>query len=222
VLVSDTILPISGALSMLASRGFAKMLAEPTLVALSGEPASFLAGGEFPIPMPQGLGAVTVTYRKFGIALKFTPYVIGDQTIQLKMETSVSDINPSLGVRSASVTVPGLTQRESSTTIRLRDGQSFVVAGLLSEKMNNTVSKFPLLGDIPVLGMLFRSTSFRRAETELMVVCTAHIVGAIPEGQSVQLPGEDEVSAPSDVELFLLGSVESHKKVPVGRVGFMR
>jgi pilus assembly protein CpaC len=214
--------PLSATLNLMASRGFAKVLAEPTLVALSGQEANFLAGGEFPIPIPSGLGNVTVTYKKFGIALKFTPFVLGDQTVQLKMDTSVSDIDTSLGIQSGGVTVPGLTQRESATTVRLRDGQSFAIAGLLSDRIRNSVSKVPLLGDIPVLGMLFRSQSFRRDETELMVVCTVHLVSPLGAGETIQLPGEDEISHPGDLELFFLGTVESHKKVPVGRVGFIR
>jgi pilus assembly protein CpaC len=214
--------PITATLSLLSSHGFAKTLAEPTLVALSGQEASFLAGGEFPIPLPAALGTTVVEYKKFGIQLKFVPFVLGDDTIQLKMLTSVSDVDFSLGIRLSQVTVPGLTQRESSTTIRLRDGQSFAVAGLLSDKIRSTVDKVPGLGDLPILGALFRSTSFRHEETELMVVVTAHLVNPMQKGDRIAVPGEDEISDPNDLELFLLGLPEAHAAAPAGKVGFMR
>jgi pilus assembly protein CpaC len=214
--------PFSATLSLLSSRGFAKTLAEPTLVALSGQEASFLAGGEFPVPIPQALGQVVVEYKKFGIQLKFQPFVLGDDSIQLKLATSVSDLDPTVGITMNQVTVPGLTQRESSTTVRLRDGQSFAIAGLLSDKMRSTVNKVPLLGEIPLLGALFRSNSFRREESELLVVVTAHLVQPIGEGRRLALPGENEVSDPNDVELFLLGFEERHKRAPVGKMGFIR
>jgi pilus assembly protein CpaC len=217
--------PITATLSLLSSRGFAKTLAEPTLVALSGQEASFLAGGEFPVPLPQALGQVVIEYKKFGIQLKFVPFVLGDETIQLKLQTVVSDVDFSLGIRLASITVPGLTQRESSTTVRLRDGQSFAIAGLLADRLRSSVDKLPFLGDLPILGMLFRSVSFRHEETELLVVVTARLVKPFARGEAIPLPGEDEVSDPSDLELFLLGIGESHSAPPgrpTGKVGFMR
>jgi pilus assembly protein CpaC len=219
--------PFSAALSVLSQRGYARTLSEPTLVALSGQTATFLAGGEFPVPMPQALGTVGVDYKKFGVQLSFTPTVVG-QTIQLKMAATVSDIDFSLGLRLASVTVPGLTSRYSDTTVRLKDGESFAIAGLLSDKVRSSVDKVPGLGDLPVLGMLFRSTSYRREETELLVVVTAHLVRA--QGDRPAVPGEDTLSDPSDLELFLLGTIESKegrdpsrpKKKPSGKVGFAR
>jgi pilus assembly protein CpaC len=222
--------PFAAALSVLSSRGYARTLSEPTLVALSGQPATFLAGGEFPIPMPQSLGQIGIDYRKFGVQLQFVPTVMG-QNIQLKMAATVSDIDFSLGVRLAAVTVPGLTERHSETTVRLRDGESFAIAGLLSDKVRSNVDKVPGLGDLPVLGLLFRSTSYRRDETELLVVVTAHLVR--PLGDRPQLPGEDTLGDPSDLELFLVGSIESkeapddrlhpHRRTrPQGPVGFAR
>lgn len=225
--------PFSAALSLLANKGYARTLAEPTLVAMSGKSASFLAGGEFPIPLPQSLGQIAVEYRKFGIQLEFEPTVIGPD-IQMNLGVTVSDIDYSLGVRLASTTVPGLTERHSKTTVRLRDGQSFVIAGLLSDQVRSTVDKVPWLGDIPVLGTLFRSSSYRREETELLVVVTAHLVQPLDERP--QLPGEHETSDPGDLELFLLGKSESidegnkrpqptkrrKKGKPVGAVGFQR
>ncbi|HJZ85167.1 MAG TPA: type II and III secretion system protein family protein [Polyangia bacterium] len=218
---SQSDVPLSGALSLLSERGFAKTLAEPTLVALSGQEATFLAGGEFPIPLTQALGQVYVDFKKFGIQLRFTPFVLGDETIQLKLSASVSDVDYTVGVRLNQVTVPGLTTRESSTTVRLRDGQGFAIAGLLSDRMRSTVDKLPGLGDLPILGALFRSVSFRHDETELLVVITAHLVTPRPRGEHIPVPGEDEVSDPSDLELFLLGTDEAHHDAPAGKVGFV-
>ncbi len=224
--------PFSAALSLLSSRGYARTLAEPSLVALSGKSASFLAGGEFPVPLPQSLGQIAVEYRKFGIQLEFTPTVIGDD-IQLDLSMTVSDIDYSIGVKLASTTVPGLTERFSRSTVRLKDGESFVIAGLLSDKVRSNVDKVPWLGDVPVLGVLFRSSSYRRDETELLVVVTAHRVGPLSERPT--LPGEHATTDPSDLELFLLGKYESidteddepqpkrrKRRAPVGAVGFKR
>jgi len=219
--------PFSAALSILGRRGYARTLSEPTLVALSGQTATFLAGGEFPVPLPQALGQIGVDYKKFGVQLSFTPTVVG-ATIQLKLAATVSDIDFALGLRLASVTVPGLTSRYSETTVRLKDGESFAVAGLLSDRVRSSVDKVPGLGDLPVLGMLFRSTSYRREETELLVVVTARLVRA--QNDHPMMPGEDTLADPSDLELFLLGTIESregrdglhpHKK-PAGKVGFAR
>jgi pilus assembly protein CpaC len=226
--------PFSAALSLLSRKGYSRTLAEPTLVALNGKKAQFLAGGEFPIPLPQSLGQIAVEYRKFGIQLSFTPTVVG-KDIQLNLAMTVSDVDQSLGVRLASTTVPGLTSRHSQTTIRLRDGQSFVIAGLLSDKVRSAVDKVPFLGDVPILGTLFRSSSYRRDETELLVVVTANLVR--PLNKRPTLPGEFSTSDPSDLELFLLGKHESidtgaesprrkrrrrKRNKPVGAVGFKR
>jgi Flp pilus assembly secretin CpaC len=198
--------PFAAALSVLSQRGYARTLSEPTLVALSGQPATFLAGGEFPVPMPAALGTVGVDYKKFGVQLQFVPTVVGSQ-IQLKLASTVSDIDFSLGVSVGGVSVPGVTSRHSETTVRLRDGESFAIAGLLSDRVRSSVDKVPGLGDLPILGTLFRSTSYRREETELLVVVTAHLVS--PQGDKPVMPGEDMLADPSDVELFFLGSIES-------------
>ena len=228
--------PFSAALSLLSNKGYARVMAEPTLVALSGESATFLAGGEFPIPLPQSLGNIGVEYKKFGIQLEFTPTVIGDN-IQVAVAVTVSDIDFSLGVKLASDTVPGLTTRHADTTVRIQDGQSFVIAGLLSDSVRSNVDKVPWLGDLPILGTLFRSTSYRREETELLVVVTAHRVRPLEDRP--ELPGEFQKVDPSDLELFLLGSTESlhgggderptnkqasarNRRTPVGAIGFKR
>jgi pilus assembly protein CpaC len=197
---------------------------------MSGKSASFLAGGEFPVPLPQSLGQLAVEYRKFGIQLTFTPTVSGDD-IQLDLGVTVSDIDPSLGIRLASTNVPGLRERHSQTTVRLTDGQSFVIAGLLADEVRSTVDKVPGLGDLPILGALFRSSGYQRQETELLVVVTAHKVQ--PLDQKPKLPGEHITVDPGDLELFLLGEIESQPdeaaaakarrgRKPAGAVGFKR
>lgn len=209
--------PFSAVLSLLEQNALAKTLAEPTLVAMTGQQARFLAGGEFPIPLSTGLGTVQVSYKKFGIQLTFTPTVLSEGLINLQLATEVSEIDPSLGVQLGGFAVPGLTSRQSDTTVRLRDGQSFAVAGLLSDKSRSSVAKVPGLGDIPILGALFRSSSFRRDETELLVVITARLVHPVGPRDAPALPGGDEVNDPDDFELFLLGRTGHRAKEPASR-----
>ncbi len=199
--------PFSAILNILEQSGLAKMLAEPTLVALSGQEAKFLVGGEIPIPIASSLGAISVLWKKFGIILNFTPTVIADGALHLKLAAEVSDIDPSRSVTIGGVSVPGLTTRQSETTVRLADGQSFAIAGLLSDKIQSTVSKIPLLGDIPILGALFRSVSYQRNETELLVVVTAHLAKPVAPHDAPHLPTENELNDPNDIQLFLFGSV---------------
>ena len=141
--------PFSAVLNVLEQSGLAKMLAEPTLVALSGQEAKFLVGGEFPVPMSSSLGAISVLWKKFGIILNFTPTVIADGALHLKLSAEVSDVDPTRSVTIGGISIPGLTSRQSETTVRLADGQSFAIAGLLSDKIQSTVSKIPLLGRHP-------------------------------------------------------------------------
>ena len=138
--------PFSAILTALESSGLAKMLAEPTLVALSGQEAKFLVGGEFPIPISTGLGTVSVQWKKFGIILNFTPTVIADGALHLKLQTEVSDIDPSRSVTVGGFSIPGLTSRQSETTVRLADGQSFAIAGLLSDRVRSNVQTDPVPG----------------------------------------------------------------------------
>ncbi|HEY2900433.1 MAG TPA: type II and III secretion system protein family protein [Polyangia bacterium] len=198
--------PFSAMLSMLESSGLAKTLAEPTLVAMSGQEAKFLAGGEFPIPMATGLGAITVQWKKFGIILNFVPTVIGAGTLHLKLQTEVSDVDPSRSVTVSGFSIPGLISRQSETTVRLSDGQSFAIAGLLSNKVRSQINKIPLLGDLPVLGALFRSVDYQRDESELLVVITARLTKPLAPHEVPPLPTDDELNDPNDFELFLLGS----------------
>ncbi len=198
-------LPFSGMLSLLESNGLAKVLAEPTLVTLSGQEAKFLAGGEIPIPLSSSFGSISVTWKKFGILLNFTPTVIGENTIHLKLAAEVSDLDPSASVTIAGTTIPGLSKRESETTVRLGDGQSFAIAGLLSDKVRSQIDKVPVLGNIPILGALFRSTAYRRDETELLVVVTARLAQPVAPEEVRPLPTDYAGAEPNDFSLFLMG-----------------
>ncbi len=197
--------PLSAMVSLMESNGLAKILAEPTLVSLSGQEAKFLAGGEFPVPFSTSFGQTSVNWKKFGIILNFTPTVIDEKTIHLKLASEVSDVDPARGVTIGGFFVPGLTSRQSETTVRLGDGQSFAIAGLLSNRIRSQIDKVPLLGDLPVLGALFRSVDYRRDESELLVVVTAHLAKPLAPHEVPALPTDEELNDPGDFELFLLG-----------------
>ncbi len=211
-------LGIEAILNGLETRGMAKTLAQPTLVAISGERASFLAGGEFPVPVAQSGGAgstnnaITVEFKPFGVSLGFTPTVLGDRTIHMIVEPEVSAIDPSASFTLGNLTIPGLRTRRASTTIELRDGESFAIAGLLSKDFQTTVDQVPLLGSIPIIGALFRSSNFKKGETELLIVVTPHLVAPLSPGQ-VRLP-TDRVKDPSEAETFLLGQPYHPQELP--------
>jgi pilus assembly protein CpaC len=190
----------------LKENGLIKILAEPTLVTLSGQEARFLAGGEFPIPVPQDFNVVTIAYKPFGVGLSFTPTVLSDDKISMQVAPEVSDLDFSTAVVLQGFVVPGLTTRRASTVIELADGQSFAIAGLLRETVREAVSKFPLLGDIPILGALFRSTEFQKNETELIIIVTPHLVK--PLDMARQTLPTDQYIEPNDFEWYLLGSLE--------------
>lgn len=190
----------------LKEEGLVRILAEPNLITLSGQTASFLAGGEFPVPVPQGLGTVGIEYKSFGVALSFTPTVLSDNKIHLKVMPEVSELDFSTAVGIGGVAVPGITTRQVSTTIELADGQSFAIAGLLRDTIRENVRKFPLLGEIPILGALFRSSSFQRNETELVVIVTPHLVR--PLDMARQTLPTDGYIMPTDAEFYLLGLMQ--------------
>lgn len=211
---------IEAFLNVLEDQGLSKTLAEPTLVALSGEKASFLAGGEFPIPVAQaggggaaaGAQAITVQFKSFGVSLGFTPTVLGDNLINLIVEPEVSSLDPSASVTVNGLTVPGLQTRRASTTLELRDGESFVLAGLLRTDFQTNVQQIPILGSIPIIGSLFRSTRFQKGETELLIVVTPRLVKPIRPDQ-VKLP-TDRVADPDVAETLLLGQDYKPKALP--------
>jgi pilus assembly protein CpaC len=174
---------------------------------MSGKEASFLAGGEFPIPVTQGGAggsstAVTIEYRDFGVKLKMTPVVLGQGRIRLTVEPEVSDLDFTTAVRFNGFVVPGLTSRKVKTVIELNEGQTFSIAGLLNNSITSNKDVTPLLGDLPVLGVLFRSVRFQRKETELVVLVTPHLVEGMNAGQVPPVPGE-KWRDPSEWQLFM-------------------
>jgi len=197
---------VTGFIDALKGDGLVKVLAEPTLVALSGQKASFLAGGEFPILVPQSNDQVTVEFRSFGVALSFTPTVIDSDKISIQVSPEVSELDFTTAVTFAGTRIPGLNVRRASTVIELADGQSFAIAGLLQERIREVVSKFPLLGEIPILGALFRSSSFERGETELIIIVTPRLVK--PLDMATQSLPTDHYVEPNDVDFFLFGRLQ--------------
>lgn len=195
-------------LAALQENNLLRVLARPNLVAISGEPASFLAGGEFPIPVAQagGTGASTVTieFREFGVKLDFVAIALGDGRIRLQCMPEVSDLDFSVAVQMGGFVVPGLTQRRVDTTVELADGQSLAIAGLLSHNVAANKSAIPVLGELPVLGALFRSTRYQRRETELVVFVTPRLVAGVNPAEVPAAPGANW-RHPSREELFLLG-----------------
>ena len=213
---------IEAVLDVLERRGLSKTLAQPTLIALSGEKASFLAGGEFPIPVAQSGGsggggggggnAITVEFKPFGVGLSFTPTVLGDKVINMIIEPEVSSIDPTASVSINGIVVPGLQTRRASTTVELRDGESFAIAGLLRSDYQTTVRQLPGLGSIPILGALFRSSSFQKGETELLIVVTPRLVKPIRPDQ-VRLP-TDRIEDPRPIDVLIDGEGYRPKALP--------
>ena len=198
-------LDLIGALDLAETTGQATTLTAPNLTALSGETGTFLAGGEVPIPISQGLGAVSVEYKQYGVSLGYTPTVLGDGRISLRVRPEVSQLDYANAVSLSGTRVPGLTTRRAETTVELGSGQSFVIGGLLQNNHNNTINKAPFLGDIPILGALFRSNQYQRNETELVIVITPYLVKPVNASQ-IALPS-DGYKAPTDAERLLLGQL---------------
>ncbi|PKN52149.1 MAG: pilus assembly protein CpaC [Deltaproteobacteria bacterium HGW-Deltaproteobacteria-13] len=194
----------------LKDRGLIKVLAEPTLITMSGKKANFLAGGEYPVPIPQAQTAtnqtIAIEYKTFGVSLNFTPTVLGNGRISMDVAPEVSDLDFSNSVLLSGYVVPGLTVRRVSTSVELADGQSFAVAGLLKDDVRESVDKIPFLGDIPVLGVLFRSSEFKKNETELVIIVTPHLVK--PVDLAKQTLPTDQFVEPNDLEFYLLGREE--------------
>lgn len=197
--------------------GIAKILAEPNLTTLTGEPAKFLAGGEFPIPVPQADGQVTIDYKEFGVSLGFLPVVLESGIINLKVDVAVSDLisDNSLatglgGGSSSALFVPALVKRSASSTLELASGQTIAIAGMLNESLRENVSKFPGLGDIPILGALFRSQEFVKDQTELVIFVTPRLARPITP-EEIRLPTGSFV-APSDLEFYLLGRLHGERE----------
>ena len=198
------------AINALEQKGLARSLAEPNLVALSGDTASFLAGGEYPIPVAGQLGQITVDYKKYGVGLAFTPTVLSRGLINMKIEPEVSqiDTNPAHTVSiTGGISIPALIVRRASTTIELRDGQSFVIGGLLQTNNRNQVDQLPWVGSVPVLGALFSSKSYQKDQTDLVIIVTPHLVKPARPGDVIKTAADDTLP-PNDADFFLLGKTE--------------
>lgn len=191
----------------LEEKGIIRTLAEPNLVSMSGETASFLAGGEFPIPVSAGLGEVTIEYRKFGVGLAFTPTVLDNGVINLKVAPEVSQLDVQNSVEIGGVRVPGLRVRRANTTVELRNSQSFAIAGLLQNETSNTRENVPWLGKLPIIGSLFSSTRYQSAETELVIIVTPHLARPVSDRNLLGTP-LDGAALPSDSDAFLMGKIE--------------
>ena len=208
------------ALDAAKEKGLAKVLAEPTLTTLTGQEAEFLSGGQFPIPVSNGLNGVTIEFKKFGVGLKFLPVVLSDGRINLKVNVSVSELvdTSSLVLQSEGASlrtfVPSLRERSVSATVELGDGQSMGLAGLLDDNLRELVTKFPGLGSLPVLGALFRSQQYQKGQTELVIMVTPHLARPVAPG-SVTLP-TDKFVEPTDAEFYLLGRTEGSRKPASG------
>jgi pilus assembly protein CpaC len=207
---------VNAALDALAEEGLVNVLAEPNLTALSGETASFLAGGEFPIPIDSDKDGLKIEFKEFGISLAFTPTVLSAQRISLRVRPEVSDLTDKGAVNINGLVIPALATRRAETTVELGSGQSFAIGGLMSTDIENELSKYPGLGDLPVLGTLFRSQRFQSSETELVIIVTPYLVRPVDE--PVLAAPTDGYRAPNDVERILEGRLHSARLQP-GRAG---
>lgn len=199
-------------LEALETKGVVRTLAEPNLVALSGQEAKFLAGGEVPVPVAQEGGVISIEFKPFGIELNFIPRVVDNDLINLELEAAVSEIDPTNGFEVNGFQIDAFSRRETSTTVEMRDGESFAIAGLLQDNFSDNASQLPWLGDIPVLGALFRSASYQRAQTELVIIITAHLVSPV-RGDVLALP-TDRIKPPSEKDLFLFGRTAAGTRAP--------
>lgn len=192
-------------LEALETKGVVRTLAEPNLTALSGQEAKFLAGGEYPVPVAQDNDTTTIEFKPFGVELNFVPRVVDDGVVNLEMAAAVSSLDPSNGITTDGLSVDAFRRRDTSTTVALRDGESFAIAGLLQDDFRDNNGQVPWLGDVPVLGALFRSADYQRSQTELVIIVTAHLVTPT-RGEALALP-TDRVKLPSERDLFLNGRV---------------
>ncbi|MGI9326592.1 MAG: type II and III secretion system protein family protein [Pseudomonadales bacterium] len=200
------------ALDIAKENGLAKILAEPTLTTLTGQEATFLSGGEFPIPVPRGDDGVTVVFKEFGVGLKFLPVVLAPEVINVKLDITVSELinSNTIGISTPETTatflIPSLSKRSANATVELREGQTIGIAGLINENLREIVTKFPGLGELPVLGPLFRSQEFVNNETELLILVTPRIAKAIAPDK-IKLPTDNFIE-PSDMDFYLMGRLE--------------
>jgi pilus assembly protein CpaC len=206
---------ISGDLSLMEGNNLARVLAEPTLVALSGQSASFLAGGEIPIPVPQGLGTTSIQFKPYGVGLTLTPTVLSPQRIALKVAPEASQLDFTNALTINGVTVPALTTRRTDTTVELGDGESFLIGGLIDRETISNVNKVPLLGDLPIIGAFFKQLSYSQNDKELVIIVTPHLVSPIAKGAPLPTtPGEQSEQRDGPVWSSFVGGVLSRDAAP--------
>jgi pilus assembly protein CpaC len=202
-------------ITALEQKGLVRRLAEPNLITLSGDPARFLAGGEFPVPVAAttqgGIPTITIEFKKFGVELAFVPTVLARGVINLRVEPSVSELDFTNAVTISGTTIPALTKRDARTTVELRDGQSFAIAGLLQTRSAKNIDQVPWLGSVPVIGALFRSSGYLQNETDLVIIVTPRLVGPAVPGQRVASPLDSRLPG-NDVDFFLNGQPEVRKR----------
>ncbi len=203
-------------LEALEQKGLVRMLAEPNLSALSGQEASFLAGGEYPVPVNQEDGAITIEFKPFGVELDFIPRVVDGDLINLELQAAVSALDPSVSLETGGLVISGFSRRETETTVELRDGESFAIAGLIEDDFVDSAAQVPWLGDVPVLGALFRSADFERNQSELVIIVSAHLV--TPTRSDVYALPTDRIRPPSESDLFLFGKTERTQAGAAGEV----
>ncbi|MDF3412975.1 type II and III secretion system protein family protein [Sulfitobacter sp. M57] len=200
-------------LEALEKKGVVRFLAEPNLVALSGQEAKFLAGGEYPVPVAQLNGRISVKFKPYGVELAFIPRVVDKDVINLEMRAAVSAIDPTNSIALGNgIEISAFTRRETSSTVELRDGESFAIAGLLTDDFVDNSSQLPWIGDVPVLGALFRSADYQRNQTELVIIVTAHLVTPT-RGEALALP-TDRIKPPTEKDLFLFGRTAEDTRTP--------
>ena len=203
-------------LEALESKGVVRTLAEPNLTALSGQEAKFLAGGEYPIPVASGKDTISIVYKPFGVELNFTPTVVDGNTINLQINAAVSSIDTTTSVQTNGISVSAFKRRETSTTVEMRDGESFAIAGLLQDDFRDLNGQIPWLGDVPILGALFRSADYQRNQSELVIIVTPHLVTPT-HGEALVLP-TDRIRIPTEKELFLFGKTAGKQRGAAGEV----
>jgi pilus assembly protein CpaC len=205
---------IDSLITALETKGLLQRLAEPNLVALSGDTASFQAGGQFPVPIAVtsgiGIATPTIEFKNFGVLLKFRPTVLGDGLINLSINPEVSELDFTNAVSISGTTIPAITLRTATTTVELRDGQSFAIAGLLQAHNSRNISQLPWIGSVPVLGALFRSSAYQKDETDLVIIVTPSFVAPTPPGARLATPFDNHVPS-NDVDFFLFGEMEQRK-----------
>ena len=200
-------------LEALEQKGVVRFLAEPNLVALSGQEAKFLAGGEYPVPVAQTDSRISVEFKPFGVELSFIPRVVDEDIINLELKAAVSAIDPTNSLSLGNgLEIAAFTRRETSSTVEMRDGESFAIAGLLTDDFTDNSSQLPWIGDVPILGALFRSANYKRNQTELVIIVTAHLVTPT-RGEALALP-TDRIKPPTEKDLFLYGRMADGTRTP--------